>query len=134
MTHSLLIAEDNEINQRLFSALLSSSDLEIVIVENGLKAVEAAKARRFDLILMDIHMPEVSGDQATKLIRSLGGPYKTIPIIAVSADAQAEKRVMKKSIGMTEFLLKPIFHKTLISCVQKFLGADKPGSDEIVTT
>ncbi|MDF1737344.1 MAG: response regulator [Minwuia sp.] len=104
----ILLAEDNEINQMLALALLGKSGHQVTAVENGAEAEIAVRDNDYDLVLMDIHMPEVDGLEATRRIRSLDGDKLDIPIIALTANAMAEDKQMCLDAGMDDYLAKPI--------------------------
>ncbi|URW75082.1 PAS domain S-box protein [Sphingomonas donggukensis] len=104
----ILVAEDNPINQALISALLARDSHDVTCVSNGALATEAAMARRYDLILMDMQMPVMDGIAATLAIRASHGPCADVPIVALTADASAERRDIYRDIGLTDFLTKPI--------------------------
>jgi signal transduction histidine kinase/CheY-like chemotaxis protein len=104
----ILVAEDNKINQKFAEALLGNSGHTVHLVENGLQAVDAVRRENYDVVLMDIQMPELDGIGATREIRSLGEPKCGIPIIALTANAMAgdEKRYL--DAGMNAYVSKPI--------------------------
>ena len=104
----VLLAEDNEINQMLALALLAKNRHEVTAVENGAEAVQAVRDGEFDLVLMDIHMPEVDGLEATRQIRTLEHGGRNVPIIALTANAMAEDKQMCLDAGMDDYLAKPI--------------------------
>jgi len=104
----ILLAEDNEINQMLALALLGKNGHQVTAVENGAEAEAAVRDKDFDLVLMDIHMPEVDGLEATRRIRALDGGKLDIPIIALTANAMAEDKQMCLDAGMDDYLAKPI--------------------------
>ena len=89
---SILVAEDNEINQALIQVMVGRMGHAVTFAENGREAVEAVRQHDFDLVLMDIRMPELSGPDATRQIRMMSGPKAQIPIVALTADLMAEKR------------------------------------------
>ena len=101
----ILVAEDNEINQVVIEALLESTEATLTIVENGKLAVEAAEKDEFDLILMDIQMPEMDGIEAMKHIRHLSS---RIPIIALTANAMVEDVSSYLNLGFTAHVAKPV--------------------------
>lgn len=104
----ILIAEDNEINQTLIRRILCKLGHRSKIVDDGSLAVEAVYAEDFDLVLMDIHMPEMSGVEATQRIKLLGGAKAAIPILACTADAIADHQSEFLAAGMADTVSKPI--------------------------
>ena len=121
----VLAAEDNPTNQRVLSALLGALGVELTIVGNGKLAVEAWRDGAFDLILMDIQMPEMSGVAASKLIRAeeakRGAP--PIPIIALSANAMSHQVEEYLQAGMMAHVAKPIDLAVLYETMQTALHA-----------
>ncbi|QQL50940.1 response regulator [Mucilaginibacter ginkgonis] len=103
----VLLAEDNMVNALVATRLLSKWGITADHVENGLEAVRMASQKRYDLILMDIHMPEMNGFEATKQIRSTANPNSTTPIFALTADVTASDQAAYASY-FTGFLNKPI--------------------------
>jgi CheY-like chemotaxis protein/HPt (histidine-containing phosphotransfer) domain-containing protein len=121
----MLIAEDNMINQKVFLGLLHGSNYHIDIVDNGRKAVEAVKNNKYDLVLMDCQMPEMDGYEAAAKIRKLekaSGLH--LPIIAVTANAMKNEKERCLSVGMDDYISKPISGPDLIELIEKWL----PGS------
>jgi len=104
----ILLAEDNKINQKFAVAILAKAGHSVDVVENGLLAVDAVRRNVYDVILMDIQMPELDGIGATREIRALSQPKCAIPIIALTANAMAgdEKRYIEA--GMDAYVSKPI--------------------------
>lgn len=119
----ILVAEDGEDNRELVTAHLRRAGAEVVIAGTGRLAVEAAKAQKFDLVLMDMQMPELDGYGATRALRAAG---ITIPIIALTANAMAEDRLKCLQAGCTEYLAKPIARGQLLRTLSRFL----PSSSE----
>jgi PAS domain S-box-containing protein len=101
---SILIAEDNLINQKVAQSIFKNIGYEIEIAKNGLEAVEMMDKTRYDVVFMDLLMPEMDGYQATCQIREKG---HTQPIIAMSADETDETRAAAFEAGMNEYLMKP---------------------------
>jgi CheY-like chemotaxis protein len=104
----ILVAEDNEINQRVVMAWLAREDHEVVLVENGLQAVEAVRTGEFDVVLMDLRMPVLDGIDATRRIRALPPPRNRVRIIALTAHAMSGVREQLLAAGLDDFLAKPI--------------------------
>ena len=125
----VLVAEDSEVNQFIIRELLAKWGIEIAVAANGLEAVEAFKQREFDLILMDIQMPEMDGLEATRKIRSLQseeGVHPDCEIVGLSAHAMSGDRERYMAEGMVDYLTKPIrteeLGKTLEACLKKKQG------------
>jgi PAS domain S-box-containing protein len=89
---NVLVAEDNAVNQQVIQLMLLRAGHQCDLVGNGLEAVAAIQARPYDLVVMDIQMPEMDGVTATQRIRALGGAYETLPIIALTANAMKGDR------------------------------------------
>jgi PAS domain S-box-containing protein len=111
---SILLAEDSETNQFVFTKLIQGFNARITIAANGREAVEHAKRATFDVVFMDMRMPEMDGLAATRAIRALGGPWATIPIIALTANAFADDVKACRDAGMDEFIAKPLRKKVLV--------------------
>jgi len=116
----ILIVEDNKTNQLLLSMLLDDFDLDFIIANDGLEAIEKLKTEKVDLILMDENMPNMNGIEATKVIRETP-EIKDIPIIAVTANALDGDRERFISAGMDDYLAKPIEVEKLEIVLKKFL-------------
>lgn len=120
----ILLAEDNFINQMLVQRLLGKEGWTPDIVNNGREAVDTiASGAPYDLILMDIRMPEMDGLEATEAIRALAPPLGTIPIVALTANAMESDRQLYLSSGMDAVVAKPIDRPLLISTILKFARA-----------
>ena len=108
----ILLAEDNDLNAEITITLLEDMGLIVERVENGIQCVakmEQMPAKSYDLILMDIQMPEMNGYEATQAIRSLNREdSQSIPIFALSADAYVENKRYSKKMGMNGHFSKPI--------------------------
>jgi len=105
---SILLVEDNPTNLMVASRILASEGHEITTAGDGCEAVEAVRSRHFDVVLMDISMPEMDGMEATRIIRTLPQPYCSVPIIAMTAHAISEDRQKFLAAGMDACLTKPI--------------------------
>ncbi len=111
----ILLAEDNKINQKFATLVLNKAGHSVVVAENGHEAVDAVRASTFDVVLMDIQMPELDGVQATRQIRALPEPKGSVPIIAMTAHAMAGAREEYLSAGMTDYISKPVQSSLLLS-------------------
>lgn len=119
---NILIVEDNKINQMVIKEILKPFNMKITLAENGKQAVEAVEGSIYDLIIMDQHMPEMDGIEATKIIRQMTGPKSQIPIIALTADAMKDDRDKFINAGMNEYLPKPIEPKKLLLKIHDLLN------------
>ncbi len=115
----ILVVEDEVINIYVIKGHLDAIGLDFTVVENGQDAVNLAKNDKFDLILMDLHLPILNGYDASKQIREFN---KEIPIVAVSAAAMPEDIIKCKEVGMNDHLSKPYLRDALIECLNKYLS------------
>jgi CheY-like chemotaxis protein len=104
----ILLAEDNEINQQFFIALLEKRHHNVTLAGNGIQAVEWATRDRFDVVLMDLQMPELDGEGATRQIRRLPGENGRVPIIALTAHAMTGIHERCLAAGMNDSVTKPV--------------------------
>lgn len=116
----ILIAEDNEINVRLFEILLKNTGYHTATAINGKEAIEMSEKLMPNLILMDIQMPVVDGISAMKEIKSKD-QTKNIPIIAVTSFAMSGDKERLLSLGFDDYVSKPIDIKELLQKIKKFL-------------
>jgi CheY-like chemotaxis protein len=124
----VLVADDDEINRKYISYMLNDMQIEVVQVEDGAAALEAATNQRFDLILMDIRMPKMSGTDAIKAIRAFekGKDWRT-PILALTAHALEEERKSFFRVGVDGCLVKPVLADVLMESVENWLGSSRSG-------
>jgi signal transduction histidine kinase/CheY-like chemotaxis protein len=116
----ILVAEDSRVNQMLISQLLQKKNWTADIAENGKDAVNMLQGNHYDLILMDIQMPEMNGYEAVKVIREMEKSSDShIPIIALTANATQEDKAKCLQCGMEDFLSKPIKSDKLYECILK---------------
>lgn len=108
----ILLVEDNKINQIVVEGLLEDLDMEVDIASNGQEAVEQARSKRFDLILMDLQMPVMDGFEAAKTIRLIEG-CERVPIVALSAAVMQKDKELTSEAGMNAHLSKPIHKEEL---------------------
>ena len=119
----ILVAEDNAVNQRLVVSILRNKHYDVEVVTNGVRAVEAARTGNYDLVIMDLQMPEMSGLDATIRIRESEGEVAQIPIIGLTAYAMIADRNQIAESGMNACLTKPIDSKELLSAISEHLAA-----------
>jgi signal transduction histidine kinase/CheY-like chemotaxis protein/HPt (histidine-containing phosphotransfer) domain-containing protein len=132
---SILLAEDNVINQRLAVGLLEKAGHRVDVAANGRLALEAVQAGGYDLVLMDVQMPEMDGIEATRRIRQLEPPACWLPIIAMTANAMKGDDAICLAAGMNDYLAKPIDRQKLLDLVRRWgaeakrRGAPEPAAD-----
>lgn len=117
----ILIAEDNPINQKLIKRLVEKIGYSYHLVENGQNVLEALDEQNYNLILMDIQMPEMDGLEATRIIRT-NPKYRNLPIIAVTANAMEGDREICLNAGMNDYLSKPLKMTDLKQMMEKWLA------------
>jgi CheY-like chemotaxis protein len=123
----ILVAEDNPVNQKVAQAMLKKMGLETDVVANGQQAVNALQTIPYDLVLMDCHMPEMDGFEATRVIRQEGSKAQNpgIPIIAMTAATMQGDRERCIQAGMNEFIAKPVQQKELEKMLARWLAIKK---------
>jgi CheY-like chemotaxis protein len=126
----ILVAEDNPVNQQVARGILRKLGLSVDIAANGREAVEAVCRQNYDLVLMDVQMPEMDGYTATRLIRDSGYPVRNpqIPIIALTAHAMQGEREKCIAAGMDDYLPKPFSIQALSDTLLKWLLASRAES------
>jgi signal transduction histidine kinase/DNA-binding NarL/FixJ family response regulator len=119
----LLFAEDNPTNQFVALQMLRAFNVQVDVAGDGLEAVDAATTFLYDVICMDMRMPEMDGLDATRLIRRQGGRLADLPIIALTANAFPEDVKACLDAGMNLFVAKPVHKETLLHAILTALGA-----------
>lgn len=122
----LLVAEDNHINQRLIITALTEAGYTVDAVADGVEAIHAMQRLPYDLILMDIRMPVMSGVDATRRIRAMPEPAGNVPIIAMTANTLPGDREEYLAAGMNEYVPKPIDFQDLLSKISSYLDGTAP--------
>lgn len=139
----ILLAEDNKINQQFAAVLLTKAGHRVEVAENGHQAVDAVRRSEFDVVLMDIQMPDLDGIQATRQIRALAEPKCSVPIIAMTAHAMSGAKEEYLAAGMNDYISKPVQPVLLLSKLAGIAGGtellphsamDKPSSTSPIAT
>jgi signal transduction histidine kinase/CheY-like chemotaxis protein/HPt (histidine-containing phosphotransfer) domain-containing protein len=123
----ILVADENHVDQLLVKLLLSRQGHIVDAVANGLEVVDAVQKVTYDVVLMDVQMPEMDGLTATQLIRRLDVPLCNVPIIALTANAMQGQREEYLTAGMTDYVSKPIKPSALFFAIAKAVG-ERPNS------
>ena len=122
----LLLVDDSLINQTVLSYMLTNAGHQVDLADGGAASIEAAKKKDYDLILMDVSMPEMSGMEASVIIRQLGGACASVPIIAITAQALTDYHEQCLAAGMNDYATKPISQKDLLAIVTKWCAKKVP--------
>lgn len=122
----ILVAEDNHVNQKVIVAQLRRLGYQADVVSNGAEAIQAAGVRNYDVILMDLHMPEVDGLTATRAILTESGELGPA-IVALTADATSDAREECDEAGMRAFITKPIRESELRTVLMGVAGDTSGG-------
>jgi signal transduction histidine kinase/ligand-binding sensor domain-containing protein/ActR/RegA family two-component response regulator len=120
---AVLLAEDNPINQKVAQAMLAREGCTVDLAQNGLRAVEMATAKAYDLILLDCQMPEMDGYEAAAAIRKLEEGNRRTPIVAATASAFLEDKARCLAAGMDDYISKPITRASLAVVLERWLKA-----------
>jgi CheY-like chemotaxis protein len=119
----ILVADDSIPNQQVARAMLERSGHSVDVAANGLEAVEAVRHIPYDLVLMDMHMPEMDGVEATRRIRALDGAAAHLPILAMTASTQESDMELCREAGMNDFVAKPVNRAGLLSSIDRALAS-----------
>ncbi|MCL2126423.1 MAG: ATP-binding protein [Oscillospiraceae bacterium] len=122
----ILLAEDNEINQLIADEMLSSYGFVVEVAVNGIEAVEKVRDNEYDIILMDIQMPEMDGLVATSIIRS-DESLARLPIVAMTANAMQGDRERSLEAGMDDHVTKPLMPRLLLETICRWVGEYRAG-------
>lgn len=124
----VLVAEDDAVNRMVVTKMLGEFDVELRVVTDGVEAVQAVAEVDYDLVLMDVRMPDMDGLTATGIIRAQGGRFAALPIIALTANAFPEDVKICHAAGMSDFLAKPLRKPALVAALLRAL--DHVASDD----
>jgi|GEM_PF-2156374 len=125
----VLLVEDNKINQQVARELLEKSGLNVTIADNGYEAIAKVAQKTFDLVFMDIHMPELDGIEAAKQIRSQS-KYADLPIVAMTANAMEGDKDLSLASGMNGHITKPINPSVLVNTLIKWIKPKNTWSEK----
>jgi signal transduction histidine kinase/CheY-like chemotaxis protein/HPt (histidine-containing phosphotransfer) domain-containing protein len=120
----ILLAEDNITNQQVALGILRKMGLTADVAANGLEVLDALSSIPYDIIFMDVQMPEMDGLETTQHIRNSNSPIRTIPIIAMTAHAMASDRDQCLEAGMNDYVAKPVSPEALAEAIEKWLPED----------
>jgi PAS domain S-box-containing protein len=124
----ILLAEDNPVNRKVACRILQEAGFAVDAVTNGREAVEALEVRAYDVVLMDVQMPEMDGYEATRTIRGMTGERSQTPVLAMTANAMAGDRELCLKSGMDDYISKPVRPEDLRQAVLRWLN---PGPMEM---
>lgn len=124
----ILLVEDNEINQQVAKEILSSQGFDVDIANSGIEAISIINRKSYDLVLMDLQMPDMDGFETTQIIR-LNQDFESLPIIAMTADAMTGVKEDVLGAGMNDYISKPINNNLMFSVINKWLKADSPNTN-----
>ncbi|WP_108446901.1 ATP-binding protein [Halomonas denitrificans] len=125
----LLVVDDSESNRLLMRELLNEAGIAVTLAASGAEALSLARQQRFDLVLMDIRMAGMDGLETTRALRRLGGEWRRVPIVAVTAHVQGEQRRTLLESGLDEVLIKPLEPRRLVRLLEETLGLTLPSGD-----
>ncbi|KYK45054.1 hybrid sensor histidine kinase/response regulator [Bradyrhizobium liaoningense] len=125
----VLVAEDDAVNRMVVSKMLGSFDAELRVVADGAEAVAAASEGNYDIVLMDVRMPDMDGLAATRAIRAQGGRFEALPIVALTANAFPEDIRICREAGMSDFLAKPLRKPALVAALLRALDGHVMSED-----
>ncbi|SFI67522.1 ATP-binding protein [Bradyrhizobium sp. Gha] len=117
----VLVAEDDAVNRMVVSKMIGAFDVDLRVVTDGVEAVAAVADGDYDVVLMDVRMPEMDGLAATRAIRAEGGRFNALPIIALTANAFPDDARICREAGMSDFLAKPLRKPALVAALLRAL-------------
>ncbi len=127
----LLVVEDNPVNQQVATAMLNKLGCRVGLASSGHEALERLETERFDLVFMDVQMPDMDGLEVTRQIRERGGWMAEVPIVAMTAGGPGGDQARCLAAGMNGYLVKPLFQDALQAMLRRHLHR---GTDEVETT
>ena len=122
----VLHVDDDPVNLRVVEEILTAFGHRAVKAASGIEALEQMSRQAFDVVLMDIHMPEMGGIEVLKRIREAQGPQRDTPVIALTADILSREPAEYLALGFSGFLPKPVMVQGLIAAVARAAGVSQP--------
>ena len=122
----ILLVDDNATNRQVAKLFLARLQCEITEATNGVEALERLNAYPFDVVLLDVHMPVMDGCETIRRIRASDQPWRTLPVIALTADAMEGDRERFVAMGMTDYLAKPIDRRVLLNKIHEATSRSAP--------
>lgn len=122
MSKKIIVAEDSSVIQNLTKKILTQMNYKIASVKNGQQVLDLLNEGAYDLILLDIHMPVMDGMECATRIRNLEGDNKDIPIIAITGNANNYSMKDFESVGINDFIPKPLNYDNLVETVRKYVA------------
>ena len=129
----ILVADDNVVNRQVIKLFLASTGANIAEAENGRVALDLLAAERFDLVLLDVHMPIMDGRQTIAAIRRSDADWRTIPVIALTADAMSGDRERYLALGMDDYVSKPVDQRELRAKISTLLRKRDRAAEPVST-
>jgi two-component system sensor histidine kinase RpfC len=120
---NVLVGEDNRVNRKVVAKILERAGHSATLAENGEEVLDLLESRRFDVVLMDVNMPELSGYEVTKLFRMAHPERRQVPVVALTADATREAQRLAEEAGMDAYLTKPIEAERLLQTIEALVAA-----------
>ena len=129
----VLVVDDHDINRRAIQLILQPLGCDIATAADGMAALKICEATSFDLIFMDVRMPELDGRETTRRLRAGNGPNALVPVIAVTADTSPEDIAACTAAGMTYFVPKPITPPMLLGAINHVMTLAQADAGEVET-
>jgi signal transduction histidine kinase/ActR/RegA family two-component response regulator len=124
----VLLTDDNAVNRQVVKLFLAPQGCDVTEATNGKEALDALARQPFDIVLLDVHMPVMDGQEAIRRIRASSAPWATVPVIALTADAMSGDRERYLALGMSDYVSKPVDQRELVARMYAVLGAE-PAED-----
>ena len=128
----VLLVDDNIVNRQVVRVFLQPRNIKVTEAENGRLALDKLEQEEFDIVLLDIHMPVMDGIETIKCIRESEAPWRSLPVVALTADAMSGDRERYIEMGMNDYVSKPVDQATLLSTIAHALGRDRDENAAIV--